>query len=258
MTAAHDVPPAVLARSFGTEAARYDQARPSYPAAALERVLAALRRPPEPRPAAGLVDVGAGTGKLTALLVDRAAEVVAVEPDPQMLAVLTARLPQVRALPGSAESHPAAGRLGRRDPGRPGLPLVRPAGRRPGVRPGAASGRGGRAAVERPGPRRGLGGRALPGDPQARVHRRGSSTRWTPTLFGPVEEAEVPSAHRLAGPDGAARPGAQLELGDHPARGRAGRHRPAAAGPHRPLRRSCRARWCGCRSAPRCSGSVRR
>ena len=31
---------------------------------------------------------------------------VAVEPDPQMLAVLTARLPQVRALPGSAESIP--------------------------------------------------------------------------------------------------------------------------------------------------------
>ena len=40
--AQHDVPSSVMARAFGAEAARYDQARPSYPAAAVARVLGAL------------------------------------------------------------------------------------------------------------------------------------------------------------------------------------------------------------------------
>ena len=97
------VPDPVFARSFGAQAARYDRARPSYPAAALDLVL--------PRPAGKstgrrILDIGAGTGKLTAALLGRGAEVVAVEPDPQMLAVLADRLPQVRAVAGSAERIP--------------------------------------------------------------------------------------------------------------------------------------------------------
>lgn len=101
-----ELPVSVLARSFGSEAARYDQARPSYPAAAVELVLGGLRnlradgRPPR------ILDLGAGTGKLTASLVGRDAEVMAVEPDPQMLAVLAARVPQAHALAGSAEGIP--------------------------------------------------------------------------------------------------------------------------------------------------------
>jgi len=124
------LPDPVLARSFGSEANRYHQLRPSYPAAAVELVLAGLGRPRDEASPAGLpqdgipqggapapdrggrvpriLDVGAGTGKLTDSLINRQAEVVAVEPDPQMLAVLAARLPQVRALAGSAERIPLA------------------------------------------------------------------------------------------------------------------------------------------------------
>jgi SAM-dependent methyltransferase len=95
-----DHPDPVFARSFGSQAARYDRARPSYPAAALDLVL------PGDRATRRILDVGAGTGKLTAALLGRGAEVVAVEPDPQMLAVLAGRLPQVWAVAGSAERIP--------------------------------------------------------------------------------------------------------------------------------------------------------
>jgi SAM-dependent methyltransferase len=97
-------PDPMLARSFGPEAGRYDQVRPSYPAAALDLVIGQLAT--EDGNCACVVDLGAGTGKLTDSLLNRNVEVVAVEPDPQMLAVLAARLPQVRALAGSAEQIP--------------------------------------------------------------------------------------------------------------------------------------------------------
>jgi ubiquinone/menaquinone biosynthesis C-methylase UbiE len=93
-------PDPVFARSFGSQSARYDRARPSYPAAALDLVLSG---DPAPR---RILDVGAGTGKLTAALLGRGAEVLAVEPDRQMLAVLAARLPQVEAVTGAAERLP--------------------------------------------------------------------------------------------------------------------------------------------------------
>jgi predicted RNA methylase len=50
-----------------------------------------------------VLDIGAGTGKLTATLVEIGAEVVAVEPDPAMLTELRRALPAVRALPGVSE-----------------------------------------------------------------------------------------------------------------------------------------------------------
>jgi SAM-dependent methyltransferase len=53
-----------------------------------------------------LLDLGAGTGKLTATLVELGVEVVAVEPDPAMLAELRRALPVVRAVGGSAEAIP--------------------------------------------------------------------------------------------------------------------------------------------------------
>jgi SAM-dependent methyltransferase len=106
------LPGSALARSFGTEAARYDQTRPSYPAAAIDLVLGGID-PRGDRPGSGLaarppriLDLGAGTGKLTASLVGRPADVVAVEPDRQMLAVLASRVPQARAVAGSAERIP--------------------------------------------------------------------------------------------------------------------------------------------------------
>jgi SAM-dependent methyltransferase len=53
-----------------------------------------------------VIDLGAGTGKLTATLVALGADVVAVEPDPAMLAELRRAQPDLRALAGSAEEIP--------------------------------------------------------------------------------------------------------------------------------------------------------
>jgi SAM-dependent methyltransferase len=53
-----------------------------------------------------VLDLGAGTGRLTEALLSAGHEVVAVEPDPQMLAVLSDRLPSATALVGKAESIP--------------------------------------------------------------------------------------------------------------------------------------------------------
>jgi SAM-dependent methyltransferase len=85
-----------FAHSFGAVAASYSRIRPSYPPGALDFVLAGLR----PR---RLLDLGAGTGKLTASLIKRADEVLAVDPDPSMLDQLRQELPQVTARLGSAE-----------------------------------------------------------------------------------------------------------------------------------------------------------
>lgn len=87
------------ARSFGTEAERYHRVRPGYPAGAIDFVLAG-------RPAGHILDLGAGTGKLTESLVGRAERLTAVEPDRTMLAKLTETLPSVTALAGDAEHIP--------------------------------------------------------------------------------------------------------------------------------------------------------
>ncbi|HEY7010778.1 MAG TPA: class I SAM-dependent methyltransferase [Jatrophihabitantaceae bacterium] len=55
-----------------------------------------------------MLDLGAGTGKLTATLVELGVEAIAVEPDPAMLAELRRALPCVPAVPGSAEAIPCA------------------------------------------------------------------------------------------------------------------------------------------------------
>lgn len=86
------------ALSFGAAAEAYDRARPPYPDAAVEWLLDGVDGP--------VVDVGAGTGKLTASLAARRVNVVAVEPDPAMRDLLATRLPGVDALPGSAEHLP--------------------------------------------------------------------------------------------------------------------------------------------------------
>ncbi|HWG26084.1 MAG TPA: class I SAM-dependent methyltransferase [Actinospica sp.] len=63
----------------------------------------------EAAPGLRVLDLGAGTGKLTAALVALGADVIAVEPDSAMLAELRRALPDVRALPGSAEAIPLPG-----------------------------------------------------------------------------------------------------------------------------------------------------
>lgn len=87
--------------SFGAAAAAYAEHRPDYAQDAVRWAL-------ESAPGLRVLDLGAGTGKLTATLVAAGAEVIAVEPDPAMLAELRRTLPGVRALPGNAESIPLA------------------------------------------------------------------------------------------------------------------------------------------------------
>ncbi len=89
--------------SFGAVADAYAAHRPDYPADAVRWCLA-----PAGREIAGLrvLDLGAGTGKLTALLLALGADVTAVEPDADMLAELRRQLPSARALQAPAEAIP--------------------------------------------------------------------------------------------------------------------------------------------------------
>ena len=91
--------PDLLRTSFGGAAAAYAEHRPDYARAALHWALA-------PAPGRRVLDLGAGTGKLTASLVAAGYDVVAVEPDPAMLDELRRSVPTVSALSGSAESIP--------------------------------------------------------------------------------------------------------------------------------------------------------
>ena len=83
------------AASFDRAAAVYQATRPSYPDEAVRWSVPALAR--------DVLDLAAGTGKLTERLVALGWHVVAVEPSDAMRAELTAALPDVEALPGTAE-----------------------------------------------------------------------------------------------------------------------------------------------------------
>jgi SAM-dependent methyltransferase len=87
--------------SFDSVAEAYERSRPGYAPDAL----AWLR---ERLPLRRVLDLAAGTGKLTAQLVEFGADVVAVEPGEKMRAVLGRVLPGVEALAGSAEAIPLA------------------------------------------------------------------------------------------------------------------------------------------------------
>jgi SAM-dependent methyltransferase len=84
--------------SFDSVADEYEQTRPTYPPALLD----ALPLDPD----AAVLDLGAGTGKLTRVLAARYRDVTAVEPLAKMRAVLERVVPGVTALPGSAERIP--------------------------------------------------------------------------------------------------------------------------------------------------------
>jgi SAM-dependent methyltransferase len=88
--------------SFGAAANAYAEHRPDYAEDAIRWAL----EPVSARGPLRVLDLGAGTGKLTAALVGLGAEVTAVEPDPAMLAELRRSLGSVTALPGSAEEIP--------------------------------------------------------------------------------------------------------------------------------------------------------
>lgn len=88
------------AASFAQVADAYERARPGYP---LEAVAWLAGDAP-----CDVVDLGAGTGKLTRSLVALGHRVVAVEPLGEMLAQLRAAVPGAAAVEGSAESMPLA------------------------------------------------------------------------------------------------------------------------------------------------------
>jgi SAM-dependent methyltransferase len=90
------------AEAFGSAAADYERARPSYPPDSIDL----LRR--ETGIAAGVrvLDLAAGTGKLTRLLAGTGADVVAVEPVEGMRHQLSEVLPEIEVLDGTAEAIP--------------------------------------------------------------------------------------------------------------------------------------------------------
>jgi SAM-dependent methyltransferase len=85
------------ARSFGAAASAYGVARPGYPAEAVSWLVGDARR---------VLDLGAGTGKLTEALSGLELDVVAVDPVEEMLEELEVRVPGVPRILGTAEDIP--------------------------------------------------------------------------------------------------------------------------------------------------------
>ncbi len=90
--------------AFGRTAREYELGRPGWPEELLDEVVTELGL----EPVAEVLDLGAGTGKLTRLLVPRFARVVAVEPDNAMRAVLQEVVSAAKALAGRSEAIPLA------------------------------------------------------------------------------------------------------------------------------------------------------
>ena len=82
------------ADGFRRGAAAYERGRPGYPDVAVDHLVAAL-------PGRRVIDLAAGTGKLTRLLVARGCEVTAVEPVAEMRVLIE---PPARAVGGVAEA----------------------------------------------------------------------------------------------------------------------------------------------------------
>lgn len=86
------------ARSFGSVADAYERGRPSFPREAAAWLVG--------QEAATVLELGAGTGKLTRELVALGHDVHATDPDPAMLKVLSRHLPDTRVSEASAEEIP--------------------------------------------------------------------------------------------------------------------------------------------------------
>ncbi|HEX2504852.1 MAG TPA: class I SAM-dependent methyltransferase [Gaiellaceae bacterium] len=93
------------AAAFDRVGEEYERGRPSFPADAVACLVEALRI----ERGRTVLDLAAGTGKLTRLLADTGARVVAVEPADGMRRRLERSLPEVVALGGTAEAIPLGG-----------------------------------------------------------------------------------------------------------------------------------------------------
>lgn len=89
-------------QGFSAEAQTYARGRPEYPADVLPWLTDAMKIGHGRR----VIDLGAGTGKFTGLLLRTGGDVMAVEPVDAMRAQLVQRFPAVTALAGSAEAMP--------------------------------------------------------------------------------------------------------------------------------------------------------
>ena len=94
----------VAEQGFSSTVDAYRRGRPSYPSEAVDWLVQALRL----APGRTVVDIGAGTGKFTALLVPSGAYLVAVEPLAAMREGFAADLPELNVADGSAEAIPLA------------------------------------------------------------------------------------------------------------------------------------------------------
>jgi len=92
----------VAARGFGAGARAYESARPGYP----DEALGILRDEVGVGPGEEVVDLAAGTGKLTRRLVELGAAIRAVEPVGAMSLELERAVPGIEVLDGTAEAIP--------------------------------------------------------------------------------------------------------------------------------------------------------
>lgn len=90
------------AKGFSAGADAYERGRPEYASEAIAALVGELGIGPGKR----VLDLAAGTGKLTRQLVDSGAELVAVEPVAEMRAKLLAAVAGVEAIEGTAERIP--------------------------------------------------------------------------------------------------------------------------------------------------------
>jgi len=93
-------------RAFELVADLYERARPDYP----REAVAWMADRVDLREGRTVLDLGAGTGKLTRALVATGAHVIAVEPGEAMLRELLRAVPEAKALHGAAEAIPLPNR----------------------------------------------------------------------------------------------------------------------------------------------------
>jgi SAM-dependent methyltransferase len=102
----HSRPDIDPARSFDLVADAYDRGRPSYPEEAVDWLLADRRE----GGTRSVLELGAGTGKLTGSLLARGCTVTASDPSAAMLTLLRSRAPSAAPVLGLAERIPVRAR----------------------------------------------------------------------------------------------------------------------------------------------------